>query len=416
MKNEQTLFFDVLLHGRARFGAAFWCGSAALLRREALVAVGGVATRTVTEDLDTSLVMHRAGWRTVYHDQNLAVGLAPHNLAAYLLQRERWARGTLKVLLSTGSPLVDKAWNWRGHLAFLGNLAYYLMPLQLLTFSAVLVVSLLTGRLPVSTLFPWLLIAWAIWQGTALRASWLLSRGTQAPFDGTSHGWMTASAYLHAWTVVLLGRRSKFKVTPKEGVDHGGAAALRLMWLPAGVLIVVAGALLTRVLDETSAALGGPTLLDRMSVSALLPLSAFTVWEMVVLIRTLVRYLRRRQLRQVWRFDTDLAAELDGTPVRVRDLHEAGASVTWASDCSQRPENGTPMDFRVHLDATDTYAHGRFIPRSCRPDTEQGLRMGGMVDWVSEHDRRAVLSYLYTHVAFAGSESSHGVNQQAQLA
>jgi cellulose synthase/poly-beta-1,6-N-acetylglucosamine synthase-like glycosyltransferase len=63
--NEQALFYRVLQPGKNRWGAAFWCGTGAVVRAAALRQVGGVATETVTEDIHTTIRFHRLGWRTV---------------------------------------------------------------------------------------------------------------------------------------------------------------------------------------------------------------------------------------------------------------------------------------------------------------------------------------------------------------
>lgn len=65
----------------------FWCGSTSLLRVKALREVVGVATETINEDTHTTLRLIKAGWRTVYHHQTLAFGLAPSAPDQYLLQR-----------------------------------------------------------------------------------------------------------------------------------------------------------------------------------------------------------------------------------------------------------------------------------------------------------------------------------------
>src|SRR5690606_21455621 len=54
-RHEQSLFYDVLAPGKDRHGAAFWCGSATVIRRRALEDVGGVRTDTVAEDFHTTI-------------------------------------------------------------------------------------------------------------------------------------------------------------------------------------------------------------------------------------------------------------------------------------------------------------------------------------------------------------------------
>lgn len=73
--HEQALFYRILQPGKNRWGGAFWCGTGAVVRVAALRAVGGVATETITEDIHTTIRLHRRGWRTVYHNEVLALSL-----------------------------------------------------------------------------------------------------------------------------------------------------------------------------------------------------------------------------------------------------------------------------------------------------------------------------------------------------
>jgi cellulose synthase (UDP-forming) len=96
---EQGAFFNVRLPARQQHGADVrWCGSTALLRVDAVTAVGGFSAGTVREELDTTVNLLTNGWHTVYHHQTVAVGLAPASPAAYQLQQRRRALGELQVL------------------------------------------------------------------------------------------------------------------------------------------------------------------------------------------------------------------------------------------------------------------------------------------------------------------------------
>ncbi len=59
--HEQSLFFRVIQPGKNHSNSAFWCGSPSIVRRAALIDVGGVATETITEDIHTSVRMHSQG-------------------------------------------------------------------------------------------------------------------------------------------------------------------------------------------------------------------------------------------------------------------------------------------------------------------------------------------------------------------
>ena len=98
--SEPKLFYHALQVGNDFWNAAFFCGSCAVIRREAMVGVGGMAEETLTEDAHTALKMHAAGWNSVYYDVPLAAGIATERLSFYISQRIRWARGMAQVLRS----------------------------------------------------------------------------------------------------------------------------------------------------------------------------------------------------------------------------------------------------------------------------------------------------------------------------
>ncbi|WP_426300290.1 glycosyltransferase [Arthrobacter sp. R-11] len=124
---EQGLFFNVLMPARNVAEAGpFWCGSTSLLRVKALREVGGVATETITEDLHTTLKLIRHGWRTVYHHQTLAVGLAPATAEQYLLQRRRWGMGAMQIL-AYEKLWKAKSWmSWRNFHEYLNGTLWWL--------------------------------------------------------------------------------------------------------------------------------------------------------------------------------------------------------------------------------------------------------------------------------------------------
>ncbi|WP_427132092.1 glycosyltransferase family 2 protein [Pseudarthrobacter sp. S9] len=124
---EQGMFFNVLMPSRNTAGAGpFWCGSTSLLRVKALREVGGVATETITEDMHTTLKLIRKGWKTVYHHQTLALGLAPATAEQYLLQRRRWGMGAMQIL-AYERLWAAKSWmSWRNYHEYLNGTLWWL--------------------------------------------------------------------------------------------------------------------------------------------------------------------------------------------------------------------------------------------------------------------------------------------------
>jgi cellulose synthase (UDP-forming) len=143
---EQGLFFNVQMPARHHAGAGpFWCGSTSLLRVAALRDVGGVATETITEDMHTTLKLIRAGWRTVYHHQSMAVGLAPATPEQYLLQRRRWGMGAMQIL--THERLwAAKSWmSWRNFHEYLNGTLWWLEGIATIVAFTVPAVVMLSG-------------------------------------------------------------------------------------------------------------------------------------------------------------------------------------------------------------------------------------------------------------------------------
>jgi cellulose synthase (UDP-forming) len=104
------LFYKVLQKGNDYWNAAFFCGSAAVIRRDYLLKIGGIATETVTEDCHTSLRLHSLGYETIYYDKIMIAGLAPEKFSAYVGQQVRWARGMAQIL-RLENPLFNRKLN-----------------------------------------------------------------------------------------------------------------------------------------------------------------------------------------------------------------------------------------------------------------------------------------------------------------
>jgi cellulose synthase/poly-beta-1,6-N-acetylglucosamine synthase-like glycosyltransferase len=218
--SEQAVFYRVIAAAKNRWGAAFWCGTSALLRTAALRSVGGVATGTVTEDIQTTVRMHKRGWKTIYHNEVLARGMAARTASEYLLQRQRWAAGAMQVLrreriltgpgLSLGQRLgyATTLWGWFDAWRSLG---YILLPVAVI----------LTGGVPITAslaVFGPLFLATLAIQFVAMR---LLARGHYPPLLSILFEFLRMPAVLTG-TLALAGFGGRtFRVTPKGAVASG---------------------------------------------------------------------------------------------------------------------------------------------------------------------------------------------------
>ena len=388
--HEQSLFFEILLPGREAAEAVFWCGSGAMLRTSALREVGGVATETITEDLETSIKFERAGYKMYLHNEILLHGLAPHDLASYLIQRYRWARGTLQVLLGSGSPIFGLGFKLKTRVSYLSNLVYYLLPIQQILYISVLCFTLATGQVPLRFDYFGLLLIWVPQMALSMASSWLLSNGRQRPLQGTINTWTTSGIYIQALIDTLLRRKTKFSVTPKEGVDLGGAEAARQLMVPIAALGALTVAMLLRGLDDVFA-LG---LLGAMPPSAQALSYGFAIFETYILIRMLRHFLRRRQRRISWRYVTHNICTIDGFPGVVKDLSLYGLSARIPDErrAFARGER-LPVSLQLeHLDGEKFWIHTHLGIKRVDPQ-EKYVDLFGELEWVHEKDRQAVLEY-----------------------
>ena len=103
--DEQRYFFDVLMASKDAWGAAFCCGTSSVIRFRELHRIGGFPTDSVTEDYLVTLKMKAAGFRTVYLNERLSLGLAPEGLKEYITQRSRWALGFAQIFRGSLGPM-----------------------------------------------------------------------------------------------------------------------------------------------------------------------------------------------------------------------------------------------------------------------------------------------------------------------
>jgi cellulose synthase (UDP-forming) len=109
--DEQRFFFDVVMPSKDAWGGAFCCGTSSVLRYGPLMRIGGFPTDSVTEDYLASLRLKEIGYRTIYLNEALSLGLAPEGLKEYVSQRARWALGFIQICRGPSGPLSLKA-NW----------------------------------------------------------------------------------------------------------------------------------------------------------------------------------------------------------------------------------------------------------------------------------------------------------------
>jgi cellulose synthase (UDP-forming) len=124
--NDESAFYEFIQPIRNVWGAPVCVGTSFVVRRSALLEVGGFDASTITEDYATGLLIASAGYQVVFHNKVLSQGLAPESFPALFRQRLRWTQGTLQVFLSPQlSPLCLPGFTLIQRLCFLEGLLHW---------------------------------------------------------------------------------------------------------------------------------------------------------------------------------------------------------------------------------------------------------------------------------------------------
>jgi cellulose synthase (UDP-forming) len=236
--HEQRMFFRVIQVGKNRWNSAFWSGAPSMLRRAAVEDLGGIPTETVTEDLHTSVLLHRKGWKTAFHPGVIALGVAPEDYSGFILQRLRWAQGAMQV--------IRRDWLKRGlsipqRINYVGSTGTYFDAFRKATMLVIVPAILLTDTLPVSAPQELFLFAWATQFVLLVAANIALGRGNYRYLHTEMFDLLKMFAFVQATITLVVSTPLKFKVTPK---GEAGARTLHPFLVP---FVVVFGIYLVAI-------------------------------------------------------------------------------------------------------------------------------------------------------------------------
>jgi len=240
--SQQALFFGAIARGKDGLGAIFCCGTNVVFRRTALESVGGFPHDSVTEDFALSIRLHEAGWRSAYVAEVLARGLAPEDMASYVGQQQRWARGCLSAIPAALRAKLP----WRLKLQYLLSSLYFLSGWTLLVYMTLPIVAVLTGVLPVDVASAdEYLLHFAPYWGLCL-LSVAVAGGGVYTFPAFTLWSASFWISIEATYKVVLRRVGGFVVTPKQGAAGRQPRAVLPALVVAGVLLAACAAGLAR--------------------------------------------------------------------------------------------------------------------------------------------------------------------------
>ncbi len=213
------------------------------------MAMTPIATISVTEDMATAMRLHALGWKSVFHPEILATGLAPEDIGAAMKQRLRWSQGTLQVMLME-NPLRLDGLNIGQRLSYFATMWSYLSGIPTLIYLLAPVLFLLFGWTPVNAyssdffrhLLPYLIVNQVLFL--------VISRGLST-WRGQQYSvalfpvWI--NAMVSAFRSVWFGKELSFLVTPKAQRERQTIALVWPQALAAGLLTIAVGFGLTKL-------------------------------------------------------------------------------------------------------------------------------------------------------------------------
>jgi len=240
--SEQTLFFRVIQRGKDYWNSAFFCGSCAVIRKSALDAIGGFATGTITEDLHTSIRLHKAGFKSVYWHIPLAFGLAPFTLKQFLLQRLRWGRGAMQVWWREGI-FFNKGLTVPQKINYFTSILTYFDGVQKFAFYLTPIIIIFTGILPIEATAKTFLIFFLPYMTFSYLLFEELSRGYGRFLMQEKYQAVRFFTFMRVAFSFLSNLNYKFEVTPKsnEAQDEYWSYAPLLLVLIGSAIAIIYG-------------------------------------------------------------------------------------------------------------------------------------------------------------------------------
>ena len=387
---EQSLFFRVIQPGKDRWNASFYCGSCAVLRRVALDRVGGFAVGTITEDLHTSLKLHKAGYASVYHNASLAYGIAPSTYEPYETQRIRWGQGAMQVWRKEGL-VFTKGLTLPQRLCYLASVTTYFDAWQKLIFYALPAFVLITGVMPLAHIDWQFLARFLPWFALTMLVGEELGRGYARSIIIEQYNFLRLPAFLRASMALFIPSNLGFKVTRKAGIKPGSAR----------------GQLMAMAVLPAISFLAIPVALWRYSAQAHLPIGALLaniLWALLLgtmmAMAVLFAWRRNNDRRADYRFTAPLPFDVHlpsggwGT-LRALDLTPEGARL--AAPMGLDLSVGQKVEAIIRLPGANAPVTLRIRHREAVNDDPMPQRMeiGCAVQWKSSADQDRLSALLY---------------------
>lgn len=337
---ENDMFYRVIHLGLDSWNASYFCGSAAVLRRSCLEESGGISGQTITEDAETSFLLHSKGYNSVYVEEPLSCGLSPDTFDDYISQRTRWAQGMTQLLI-LNNPLFSKGLTLPQRLCYFNSCFFWLFGFSRIIFYLAPAAFLLFGlKIYHATLAQVIVYTVPHVICTFLVMDFLYGRARQ-PFFSEIYESVQSIFLLPAVVSVMLNpRRPTFKVTPK-GKRLEANFLNPLAWSFFPLVLVNVAAIPLAVIKWVHY----PLFRDVIIITA-----AWSVLNILLAVISLGVFWEKKQVRRHHRaratgdariFASGLGAPIEG---RIKDVSLTGIGTEIAPSCALKPGDDVTVE------------------------------------------------------------------------
>ncbi|MDY7103064.1 MAG: glycosyltransferase family 2 protein [Actinomycetota bacterium] len=335
---------SIVAPGLSTVGAGtWWGGGPALVRRSALVAVGGIAEGSLTPELRTGLRLQRLGWRIVTVPGIHARVRRPHDPTSLTTTRQRRSVDRLTTVLEERA-FADRRLTGHQRLSYLALLWQAVRATTTLVAVALTVASLV-GDVAFIVLdradLLWPLAATLVAEATMLAA---IGRGELRPLDVLRHDLRTSTSAPRALFRAVRRAPPDRRRIDRHGTSPGGLRALgahpHLVWIVVALEVAALWALARANLDLPGPGARGLVLLVGLGLALVFGVA-------------------------------------DGVAVAVVDTTSTGLGIAAPVDLDPGPEVAVELTI-PRLDAEPLVVHGRARVRHQRVLDDVGVRHLGV--------------------------------------
>jgi cellulose synthase (UDP-forming) len=189
------------------------------VRTSAIADIGGIADETVTEDMHTTIRLHRHGWESIYHNEVLAHGLAARDATEYQAQRLRWGTGAMQIL-RLERPFARRGLSLSQRLAYAATILGWFDAWRTLGYVLLPLVVIFSGTIPIHAPFAVFATAFGVTFALQRLAMAMLSRGYAPQGMAALFEFVRLQSNLKATLTYFRRGERPFSVTAKHGTDE----------------------------------------------------------------------------------------------------------------------------------------------------------------------------------------------------